>query len=147
MIYYFQVGNSKQPFIVMSVLRPDIIWFKVTFKFFTKFICCVYMLPKDHFFQRIISYTINSIISNHPSSAIIVLGNFNVLNQDWLRSIRADSQGKANISFKISNNLTNIIQTRSFTHDSYSSSNPIDLFETTHPISSPLKSFSHPIPS
>ena len=117
--------------------KPDILWLKLALKSTTKFICCIYRSPSDNSFNELfdsISSQIDELVSGFPSAEVIVLGDFNVHNREWLRSSKTDAQGRAAEIFAISNSLTNLVNEPTFfPRDHSREKNPLDLFLTTHP--------------
>lgn len=116
---------------------PDTLWLKVTLKSSTKFICCVYRSPNDNSFREFfesLSGKIDTILSNYPSSEVIVLGDFNVHNKEWLGSAKTDPQGRVAEAFALSNDVTNIIhEPKYFPRAPGLSPSLLDLFLTTNP--------------
>lgn len=135
--------------------QKDILWLKICLKTSTKFICCIYRSPSDSNFVQLfdsISEKIDHLISEHPSSEVIILGDFNVHNKEWLGSSKTDPQGRAAADFATSNALTNLVQQPTyFPRISTHSSNPLDLFLTTNPesykilVTTPLGNSDHAI--
>lgn len=133
--------------------RKDILWLKLSSKSFKKFICCLYRSPSENNIQDLIGYlnrTVDLLNSEHPSSEIIILGDFNVHNEAWLKSNKTNPEGRAMEAFAISNGLSQLINEPTyFPRTANSSSSILDLFLSTHPqpytvnVSSPLGNSDH----
>ena len=73
--------------------KSDILWLKLSFKSFTKFICCIYRSPSDNSFNELfdfLSEKVEHIISEFPSAEVVILGDFNVPSKEWLGSTKTD---------------------------------------------------------
>jgi hypothetical protein len=117
--------------------KKDILWLKLSFRTASKFICCVYRSPSDNTYNELfdfLSEKADHIISEHPTAEIIILGDFNVHNKEWLGSTRTDPQGRAAETFAVSNSLTNLIKEPTyFPRIATNNPSPLDLFLTSHP--------------
>lgn len=114
----------------------QLLWIKICLQTGSKVICNLYRSPKspldsdNHLFDHL-NNCVEDIMLNSPDSEIIILGDFNVHNKDWLHfSSHTDSAGLSAESFAISNNFDQIIS--SPTRSISSLCNMLDLFLTTH---------------
>ena len=93
----------------------DLMWFKVSLPHHMKFICCLYRSPNDSNFHQLFDYLslrVDDIESDFPSAEIIVLGDFNVHNVDWLPySTHTDVEGREAEFFAISCELSQLVDT------------------------------------
>lgn len=91
----------------------DIIWLKVSASNVTKFVACVYRSPNDNSYQNFFDYLsdkVDHLVQTYPSSEVILLGDFNVHNSNWLKYSKGpDAGGRAAENFAISRNLTQLI--------------------------------------
>ena len=101
-------------------------------------ICCVYRSPSDNTYNELFDFIsallqADHIISELPNAEIIILGDFNVHNNEWLGSTRTDPQDAAAEAFAVSNSLTNLIKEPIyFPRVATKNPSPLDLFLTTH---------------
>lgn len=116
----------------------DIAWFKINMFGRIIFLCCLYRSPNDNQPLRLFQYLgdkVDWIEAQHPTAEIILLGDFNAHNSNWLRhSNKTDEAGRQAETFAISRNLAQLIDepTRIPDHPT-DSSNTLDLFLTSVP--------------
>ncbi|KAL3274774.1 hypothetical protein HHI36_019559 [Cryptolaemus montrouzieri] len=91
----------------------DLAWFKICLQDEPLFLCCIYRSLNDIYFPRLFQYLgdkVDSIQTHHPVAEIIVLGDFNVHNTNWLRhSNRTDDAGRPAEILAISHILTQLV--------------------------------------
>ena len=134
----------------------QLFWLKVSLPHTTKNICTLYRSPnsKNHelLFDHL-SKSIKAITLQSPRSEIILLGDFNVHNSDWLSysSNVTNPGGRDAEVFAIVNDLTQVISEPTRVPDrAGDKANTLDLFLTSNPsiyspptISSPLGNSDH----
>jgi Endonuclease-reverse transcriptase len=132
------------------------IWAKFIFDKRTIYFCFIYRSPSTSPSDTVIefdnlSYCINSLIQNDPSSEIVIAGDFNVHNAEWLlHSSNTTEEGRFVELFCSLNNLTQIINEptripdvsghRAATLDLFLTSNP-DIFNVS--VDEPLGNSDH----
>ena len=138
---------------------PDLhlTWHKISLSSKVVFICCLYRpqaSPTIDYLNQI-NIGLESILTSHPAAEIIVLGDFNIHNSDWLaHSFGTDQGGRDTEMFVVMNNLTQqlLVSEPTCIPDRLGdAANTLDLFLTTHPnnykvnVSSPLGSPNHSV--
>ena len=116
----------------------DTLWLKSSVSNTQIFMCCLYRSPNDQNHVQFFSYLaaqIDSISSTYPDSQIILLGDFNVHNSDWLRySGMTNAAGREAEAFAISHDLSQLVTFPTRIPDIASqSANTLDLFLTSDP--------------
>ena len=99
----------------------------------------------------VVSDKVDSLLGKYPAAEVIVFGDFNVHNTEWLVHSRAtDSNGQAAHSFALSQNLSQIVSSPTRIPDRATDCGYLlDLFLTTNPdsydhrVSSPLGTSDH----
>lgn len=99
----------------------------------------------------VLSDKIDTLLGKYPAAEVVVFGDFNVHNVEWLVHSRAtDSNGQAAHSFALSQNLSQIVSSPTRVPDRATDSGYLlDLFLTTNPdsyhhkVSSPLGTSDH----
>jgi Reverse transcriptase (RNA-dependent DNA polymerase)/Endonuclease-reverse transcriptase len=116
----------------------DLMWFRISLPHCIKFVCCLYRSPNDPNYSQLfdfLSLRVDDIECDFPSAEIVVLGDFNVHNVDWLPySTHTDSEGREAEFFAISCNLSQLVDTPTripdiSTHKAYI----LDLYLTNKP--------------
>ncbi len=138
----------------LNTAHSQALWLKLHHEQRYKYICLIYRSPNDRDFENLfasLSLQIEALLVNNPSCEIILLGDFNVHNTDWLPySFSTDAAGRAAQQFTNLNGLTQLINepTRIPDRDG-DRSQLLDLFLTTHPdnysteVASPLGTSDH----
>ena len=133
----------------------QLLWLKVSLPRHSKIYCCIYRSPNCNDYVALFTYlttSFESLILQYPSCEIIILGDFNVHNAEWLTySKGANRAGIEAESFAIINGLTQLITSPTRIPDRASdSANTLDLFLTTDPniykpavVSAPIGSSDH----
>ena len=131
-------------------------WLKISLPHATKYICTLYRSPNSNNHQLLfdhLSKAIETITLQSPRSEIIVLGDFNIHNSDWLSysSNVTNPAGREAEAFAIVNDLTQVISEPTRVPDrAGEKANPPDIFLTSTPsiyspptVSSPLGNSDH----
>lgn len=114
------------------------LWLKVSLPHHTKYICCLYRSPNDNNHSLLfdhLTYCIESFQLASPSSEIIILGDLNVHNSNWLSHSRhTDRAGAEAEEFSILNDLSQLVNTPTRIPDRVTDfANTLDLFLTSKP--------------
>ena len=117
----------------------QLIWLKISLPGTSKFICTLYRSPNsnnhDFLFDHL-STSIDAITLQFPRSEIIILGDFNVHNSDWLvySSNITNPAGRDAEAFAIVNDLTQLIsEPTRIPYRSRDKANTLDSFLTSNP--------------
>ena len=134
----------------------QLFWLKVSLPLATKYICTLYRSPNSNNHELLfdhLSKSIETITLQSPRSEIIVLGDFNTHNSDWLSysSNVTNPAGREAEAFAMVNDLTQVIsEPTRVPHCAGDKANTIDLFLTSNPsiyspptVSSPLGNPDH----
>ena len=134
----------------------QLFWLKISLPHATKYICTLYRSPNSNNNELLFDHLSNSIETitlQSPRSEIIVLGDFNIHNSDWLSysSNVTDPAGREAEAFAIVNDLTQVISEPTRVPDrAGEKANALDLFLTSNPsiyspptVSSPLGNSDH----
>ena len=131
----------------------DTIWLKIILPSTTIFLCFCYCSPNSTNFVSFFDYLTScreSLLSSHPHAEVLILGDFNVHNTEWLGSATTDVGGTEAHSFSALNEMEQIIKHPTRVPDRHDhASNILDLFFTSDPshysysISAPLGSSDH----
>ena len=114
-------------------------WLKISPPHATKYICTLYRSPNSYNHDVLFNHLSNSIETitlQSPRSEIIVLGNFNVHNSDWLTfsSNVTNPAGREAEAFAIINDLTQVISEPTRVPDcAGDKANSLDLLLTSNP--------------
>ena len=92
----------------------QLFWLKISLPHTTKYICTLYRSPNSNNHELLfdhLSKSIETITLQSPRSEIIVLGNFNIHNYDWLSysSNVTNPAGREAEAFAVVNDLTQVI--------------------------------------
>ena len=117
----------------------QLLWLKVSLPRHSKVYCCIYRSPNCNNFNALYTYltsTIETLIQRFINCEIVVLGDFNVHNAEWLtHSKGSDRAGIEAESFAIINDLSQLINSPTRIPDRSSDfANTLDLFLTSKPI-------------
>ena len=134
----------------------QLFWLKVSLPHTTKNICTLYRSPNSKNHELLLDHlskSIETIALQSPLFEIIVLGDFNVHNSDWLSysSNVTNPGGRDAEAFAIVNDLTQVISKPTHGPDrARDEANTLDLFLTSNPsiyspptVSSPLGNSEH----
>ena len=134
----------------------QLFWLKISLPYATKYICTLYRSPNSNNHELLfdhLSKSIETITLQSPRSEILVLGDFNIHNSDWLSysSNVTSPAGREAEAFAIVNDLTQVISEPTRVPDrAGDKSNTLDLFLTSNPsiyspptVSSPLGNSNH----
>ena len=134
----------------------QLFWLKISLPHATKYICTLYRSPNSNNHELLfdhLSKSIETITLQSPRSEIILLGDFNIHNSDWLSysSNVTNPAGREAEAFAIVNDLTQVISEPSrFPDRAGDKANTFDLFLTSNPsiyspltVSSPLGNSDH----
>ena len=134
----------------------QLFWLKISLPHATKYICTLYRSPNSNNHELLfdhLSKSIETITLQSPRSEMVVLGDFNVYNSDWL-SYSSNVTNPASPdaeAFAIVNDLTQVISEPKRVPDhAGDKANTLDLFLTSNPsiyspptVSSPLGNSDH----
>ena len=134
----------------------ELFWLKISLPHATKYICTLYRSPNSNNHELLfdhLSKSIETITLQSPHSEIIVLGDFNIHNSDWLSysSNFTNPVGREAEAFDIVNDLTQVVLEPTRVSDrAGDKANTLDLFLTSNPsihspptVSSPLGNSDH----
>ena len=133
----------------------QLLWLKISIPHSTKFICTIYRSPNSSGHQDLFDHltaSIEHITQHNPSSEIVILGDFNIHNSDWLtHSTHSDASGIECEAFSILNDLSQLVNDPTRVPDRPNqAANTLDLFLTSKPsiysalsVSDPLGSSDH----
>ena len=136
----------------------QLLWLKVSLHNSSKHICCLYRSPNNPEISPLLEHLTNcieSIQENSPTSEIIILGDFNVHNADWLRYSSSKGikkvHGTETETFAILNCLTQLVKDPTHIPDiAEQKANTLDLYLTSKPeiyhqtsVSAPIGSSDH----
>ena len=134
----------------------QLFWLKISLPHATKYICTLYRSPNSNNHELLfdhLSKSIETITLQSPRSEIIVLGDFNIHNSDWLSysSNVTNHAGREAEAFAIVNDLTQVISEPTRVPDrAGDKANTLHLFLTSNPsiyppptVSSPLGNSDH----
>ena len=115
----------------------QIIWFKLYFGSSPCIVAVIYRSPNsesDDTFFAYLSDSVESLISSHPDAEVVLLGDFNVHNSNWLSCSRStDSAGLELESFCILNSFDQLVSGPTRIPDrSGDFASTLDLFLTTN---------------
>ena len=116
----------------------QLFWLKVSLPHATKYICILYHSPNSNNHELLLdrlSKSIETITLQSPRSEIIVLGDFNIHNSDWLSysSNVTNPAGREAEAFAIVNELTQVISEPTRVPDrAGDKANIFDLFLTSN---------------
>src|SRR3978361_1765665 len=145
----------------METLEPrnfDVMWFHITSRKMTKFLCCMYRSPNDESYTALFEHLSNNIDwiqSTRPEAEVVILGDFNVHNTNWLKySTRTDDAGREAEAFSVSCDFIQLVEVPTRIPDNVNHQpNILDLFLTSHPdlytvtVSAPLGNSDHSLVS
>ena len=128
-----QILNLKQ----FDLSNPgfQLFWLKISLPHATKYICTLYRSPNSNNHELLfdhLSKSIETITLQSPRSAIIVLGDFNIHNSDWLShsSNVTNPAGREAEAFAIFNYLRQVISEPTRVPDrAGDKANTLDLFD------------------
>ena len=128
----------------MEIDNFDVLWLKITIRNKTRSICSLYRSPTDDRYHQLFQYLsekVDWIQANCPSSEVIILGDFNVHNSDWLvHSNRTDEVGRRAEAFAISCNLSQMVDCPTRVPSNPSDfQNLLDLYLTSEPVKYKMK--------
>ena len=134
----------------------QLFWLKISLPHATKYICTLYRSPNSNNHELLfdhLSKSIETITLQSPRFEIIVLGDFNIHNSNWLSysSNVTNPAGREAEAFAIVNDLTQVISEPTRVPDrAGDKANTLDLFFTSNPsiyspptVSSPLGNSDH----
>ena len=115
----------------------QILWLRFNLNGRQLFLASIYRSPNrqadDAFFEHLTS-SVESIVSDFPSAEVVLLGDFNVHNPNWLISNRCDAAGVELEAFSILNDMQQLIHAPTRVPDRQGDfASTLDLFLTTHP--------------
>src|SRR5678815_3077503 len=90
-----------------------VLWLKIFLPSTTIILCFCYCSPNRTDFHAFFEYLTTShetVISSHPNTEVLYLGDFNVHNTEWLGSSHTDLGGEEAESFSILNDLEQLIK-------------------------------------
>lgn len=97
----------------LEIEEVDAMWLRTIVHNKTRFICALYRSPNSERPSQLFQYLsdkVDWIQVNYPSSEIVILGDFNVHNSNWLaHSNKTDEAGRQAEAFAISCNLTQLV--------------------------------------
>src|SRR5678816_1044654 len=115
----------------------DVLWLKIFLPSTTIILCFCYCSPNRTDFHAFFEYLTTShetVISSHPNTEVLYLGDFNVHNTEWLGSSHTDLGGEEAESFSILNDLEQLIKEPTHIPDRPNQFlNTLDLCFTTSP--------------
>ena len=117
----------------------QLFWLEMSLPHATKYICTLYHSPNSNNHELLfdhLSKSIETITLKSPRSEIIVLGDFNIHNSDWLSysSNVANPAGREAEAFAIVNDLSQVISEPTRVPDrAGDKANTLDLFLTYNP--------------
>src|SRR6201990_2101591 len=121
------------------------LWLKLSCNSTTKFICSAYLSPNSTNYKKFFEYLnskIEYILSSSPFSEIIILGDFNVHQFQWLSFSSHDTAGERAFLFSIQNDLEQLVQLPTRIPDRLGDEpNILDLFLTSNPSPYTVKLF------
>ena len=150
------IQSSRLP--QFDLLSPgfQLIWLKISLPSISKLICTLYRSPNSTNHELLfdhLSKSIDTITLHSPRSEIIIIGDFNVHNPNWLTQYShiTSPAGRDAEAFPIVNDLSQLISEPTRTTDRLGDkSNTLDLFLTPSPdvyaipaVDSPLGNSDH----
>src|SRR5678815_4182368 len=91
----------------------DVLWLKIFFPSTTIILGFCYCSPNRTDFHAFFEYLTTfheTVISPHPNTEVLYLGDFNIHNTEWLRSSHTNLGGEEAESFSILNDLKQLIK-------------------------------------
>ena len=130
----------------------DVLRLKIYLPTITILLCFCYCFPNatDFLSFEYLTSCHESLLTKHPHTAVLYIGDFNVHHTDWLQSTHSDVGGVEAFHFFISNELEQIFKYPTRAPDRHDHvANTLDLFFTSNPqnytytVSLPLGSSNH----
>ena len=101
----------------------DVLWLKIYLPTTTIVLCLYYCSPNATDFLSFFEYLTScheSLLTSHPHTEVLYIGDFNVHHTDWVQSTHTDIGGIEAFHFSISTELFLVVMTMQQTHLTYS---------------------------